>query len=68
MARFICAALGFDECLSMYLLDKLQQLVGHVFALRSRGGFEAVVQLDGNVQIHSFHFVLDRYDCTHLLS
>jgi hypothetical protein len=36
------------------LLDKLQQYVGHVLTLGSGNGLEAVVQLEGDIQVHSF--------------
>ena len=53
------------------VLDELQQHVGHVQALGCGDGLEAVVQLDGYVQVHAFHlwfFLLWRSDSPPLLS
>ena len=48
-------------------LNELQQLVSHVLSLGSGNRLEVVVELDGNIQVHSLHF-LDFLDLPHPLS
>ena len=55
--------------LGYILLDKLQQHVGHVRALGGSDRLEAVVEFDGNVQIHALHlWLFSFFDFPHLLS
>jgi hypothetical protein len=50
-------------------LDELHQFVGHVLALGGRRRLKCVMQLDGNIQIHAFHFLsCNGSDLTHPLS
>lgn len=45
------------------LLDKLQQHVRHVLALRGGDRLEGVVKIGADVQIHSLYFGLGCFQC-----
>ena len=49
------AAVSASGVLINILFDELQQHRGHIQVLHSGRGLEAVVQVDGNIQIHSFY-------------
>jgi len=55
--------------LGYIVLDELHQHISHIQALGGRDCLEVIVELDGNVQIHSLHlWLFDFLDLAHLLS
>lgn len=68
-ARFTSAPPLLRRVLDDVRLDELQQHVGHVVAAGRWGRLEGVVQLDRNLQVHSFNPIrLRLLDGSHPLS
>ncbi len=66
--RRVSPAPPLGRVLGDVALDELHQDIGHVLPLGGGGRLEGVVQLDGYVQVHSFHLLFFAFaDLTHLL-